>query len=227
MNRNRARPFYTGFRTPPIRCARDAPLPPLVEPARVYPPLSPVMRGVPSAASHRSAILSRCCPLVACLRSLMGQGCPSTLLLCLPDLIDSMLNPVDAAGSVQPGRRRTVERSRSESYVSVVGVVRRRFPSARGAVMTDFQNIKVQVIPPPDQIGNPRRPPGPQPRHPARRPGHHLPEHHRAGRPRAARLPARHYPYRPPAAGPRAARRQPPPWGRVVSTPPGTSRNPR
>ena len=40
-----------------------------------------------------------------------------------------------------------------------------------------------------------------------------------ARRPRAARLPARHHPHRPPAAGPRAARRQPPPRGRVVSTP--------
>ena len=39
------------------------------------------------------------------------------------------------------------------------------------------------------------------------------------GRPRPARLPARHHPYRPAAAGLRAARRQPPPRGRVVSTP--------
>ena len=61
--------------------------------------------------------------------------------------------------------------------------------------------------------------PGAQLRHPARRPRHDLPEHHRAGRPRAARLPARHHSYRSPAAGPRAARRQPPPRGRVVSTP--------
>ena len=66
---------------------------------------------------------------------------------------------------------------------------------------------------------DPRRPPGAQLRHPARRPRHDLPEHHRAGRPRAARLPARHHPYRSPAASIRAARRQPPPRGRVVSTP--------
>ena len=46
---------------------------------------------------------------------------------------------------------------------------------------------------------------------PARRPGHHLPEHHRARRPGPARLPARHYPDRRPAPGPRPARRQPPP----------------
>ena len=37
--------------------------------------------------------------------------------------------------------------------------------------------------------------PGAQLRHPARRPRHHLPEHHRPGRPRAARLPARHHSY--------------------------------
>ena len=37
--------------------------------------------------------------------------------------------------------------------------------------------------------------------------------------PAAARLPARHHPYRPPAAGLRAPRRQPPPRGRVVSSP--------
>ena len=61
--------------------------------------------------------------------------------------------------------------------------------------------------------------PGAQLRHPARRPRHDLPEHHRPRRPRAARLPARHHPHRPPAAGLRAARRQPPPRGRVVSTP--------
>ena len=58
---------------------------------------------------------------------------------------------------------------------------------------------------------DPRRPPGAQLRHPARRPRHDLPEHHRTGRPRAARLPARHHPDRSAAAGLRAARRQPPP----------------
>ena len=96
----------------------------------------------------------------------------------------------------------------------------------------------------PAQPGRPRRPlpprpgqgrhqadPGPparaQLRHPARRPGHHLPEHHRTRRPRLAWLPARHYPHRPSAAGLRVARRQPPPWGRVVSTPARASRNPR
>ena len=74
---------------------------------------------------------------------------------------------------------------------------------------------------------DPRRPPGAQLRHPARRPRHHLPEHHRPRRPRAARLPARHHPDRSPAAGLRAARRQPPPRGRVVSTPPRAPRKPR
>ena len=49
--------------------------------------------------------------------------------------------------------------------------------------------------------------------------GHHLPEHHRPRRPRPARLPARHHPHPAPAAGLRPARRQPPPRGRVVSTP--------
>ena len=66
---------------------------------------------------------------------------------------------------------------------------------------------------------DPGRPARAQLRHPARRPRHDLPEHHRAGRPRAARLPARHHSHRSPAAGLRAARRQPPPRGRVVSTP--------
>ena len=65
---------------------------------------------------------------------------------------------------------------------------------------------------------DPRRPPGAQLRHPARRPRHDLPEHHRAGRPR---LPASgSSPPRPLSSGRlRAARRQPPPRGRVVSTP--------
>ena len=66
---------------------------------------------------------------------------------------------------------------------------------------------------------DPRRPPGAQLRYPARRPRHDLPEHHRAGRPRPARLPARHHPDHAAAAGLRPARRQPPPRGRVVSTP--------
>jgi Transposase DDE domain len=69
--------------------------------------------------------------------------------------------------------------------------------------------------------------PGAQLRHPARRPGHDLPEHHRPGRPRPARLPARHHPYRSPAASIRAAQRQPPPRGRVVSTPAPPPRKPR
>ena len=47
------------------------------------------------------------------------------------------------------------------------------------------------------------------------------------GRPRAARLPARHHSYRSAAAGIRAARRQPPPRGRVVSTPAPRTRKPR
>ena len=47
------------------------------------------------------------------------------------------------------------------------------------------------------------------------------------GRPRPARLPARHHSYRSPAAGIRAARRQPPPRGRVVSTPARAPRKPR
>ena len=74
---------------------------------------------------------------------------------------------------------------------------------------------------------HPGRPAGAQLRHPARRPRHDLPEHHRAGRPRPARLPARHHPHRSPAAGLRAARRQPPPRGRVVSSPGPASRKPR
>ena len=74
---------------------------------------------------------------------------------------------------------------------------------------------------------DPRRPTGAQLRHPARRPRHHLPEHHRPGRPRAARLPARHHSYRSAAAGIRAARRQPPPRGRVVSSPAPRTRKPR
>ena len=64
-----------------------------------------------------------------------------------------------------------------------------------------------------------RRPPGAQLHQPAHRPGHDLPEHDCPRRPRAARLPARHHPHRPPAAGLRAPRRQPPPRGRVVSSP--------
>ena len=78
--------------------------------------------------------------------------------------------------------------------------------------------------PPPSR---PRRPARAQPGHPAVRPGHHLPEHHRPGRPRAARLPACHHSYRSSAAGLRVARRQPPPRGRVVSTLPRASRKPR
>jgi hypothetical protein len=96
----------------------------------------------------------------------------------------------------------------------------------------------------PDQPGRPGRPlparPGQgrhqadpgcparaQLRQPARRPGHHLPEHHRPRRPRAARLPARHHPHPPPAAGLRTPRRQPPPRDRVVRSHPSTTRNPR
>ena len=86
------------------------------------------------------------------------------------------------------------------------------------------------LTPRPGQSRNeahPRRPARAQFRHPARRPGHDLPEHHRPGRPRAARLPARHHTHPAPTAGPRTARRQPPPRGRVVSSPLRTSRKPR
>ncbi len=74
---------------------------------------------------------------------------------------------------------------------------------------------------------DPGRPARAQLQQPAHRPGHDRPEHHRPGRPRAARLPAPHYSHRPPAAGPRAPRRQPPPRGRVVSSPPRTTRKPQ
>ena len=60
-----------------------------------------------------------------------------------------------------------------------------------------------------------------------RRPRHDLPEHHRACAPRPARLPARHHPDHAAAAGLRPAQRQPPPRGRVVSTPAPRTPNPR
>ena len=65
---------------------------------------------------------------------------------------------------------------------------------------------------------HPGRCPGAQLQQPAHRSGHHLPEHHHPPT-RPCPASARHYPDRRPAPRLRPARRQPPSWRRVVSSP--------
>ena len=134
---------------------------------------------------------------------------------------------------IRPIRHRTEDRVRAHVFLRMLSYYLSWHIQARLAPLLFTDDDKANR---PDQPGrpgrplparpgqgrhqaDPRRPPGAQPRHPARRPRHDLPEHHRPGRPRPARLPARHHPYRSAAARIRAARRQPPPRGGVVSTP--------
>ena len=137
---------------------------------------------------------------------------------------------------IRPIRHRTEDRVRAHVFLRMLSYYLSWHLQARLAPAAVHRRRQARRPGRPAQPGRPRRPlparpgqgrhqadpgrpAGAQLRHPARRPRHDLPEHHRPRRPRAARLPARHHPHRSPAAGLRAARRQPPPRGRVVSTP--------
>ena len=137
---------------------------------------------------------------------------------------------------IRPIRHRTEDRVRAHVFLRMLSYYLSWHMQARLAPMlfTDDDKQAAQaartspvapaapLTPRPGQgrhQADPGRPARAQLRHPAHRPGHHLPEHHRPCRPRAVRLPARHHPDPASAARLRAARRQPPPRGRVVSTP--------
>ena len=145
---------------------------------------------------------------------------------------------------IRPIRHRTENRVRTHVFLRMLSYYITWHMQARLAPVLFADDDKPAAQAAPAQPGRPRRPlpegpgqgshqadpgrcPGAQLRHPDRRPGHHLPEHHRTRRPRPARLPARHHPHRLPARSSRPARCQPPPRGRVVSSPPRPSRKAR